>query len=223
MNLTQSSLSRIDDPALSRTERAQLRCEMAQRAEEAGDFEAAREAMGELWRRVGECPSLDGLDEETRGLVLLRAGSLSGWIGSTRQIAGAQEIAKDLISESIGVFERLAETNRMAEARIDLALCYWREGSFDEARAHLRDLLKLNDLEGEQRALTLLNIAVVERSALRHHEALAILTEATPLFEASTNDALKGKFHNTLALVLRNLGEAERRQDYIDRALVEYA
>lgn len=36
------------------------------------------------------------------------------------------------------------------------------------------------------------------------------------------DDALKGKVHNQFALVLRFLGIAERREDYIDHALIEY-
>jgi len=56
---------------------------------------------------------------------------LTGWIGSARQISGAQETAKNLISESIAIFEALRENSRAAEAQIDLAYCYWREGSFD--------------------------------------------------------------------------------------------
>jgi tetratricopeptide (TPR) repeat protein len=47
--------------------------------------------------------------------------------------------------------------------------------------------------------------------------------EAIPLFDATSNDALKGKFHNTYAAILRSLGTSERREDYTDRALVEYA
>jgi CheY-like chemotaxis protein/tetratricopeptide (TPR) repeat protein len=34
---------------------------------------------------------------------------------------------------------------------------------------------------------------------------------------------LQGKFHNEVAFVLRNLGVAENREDYLERALVEYA
>src|SRR5207237_1406990 len=44
-----------------------------------------------------------------------------------------------------------------------------------------------------------------------------------PLFDASSNHALKGKFHNEYGTVLKNLGRNERRDDYIDRALIEYA
>ena len=47
--------------------------------------------------------------------------------------------------------------------------------------------------------------------------------DAVPLFELSSNDVLKGKFHNTYATVLKNLGTSKNREDYIDRALVEFA
>jgi tetratricopeptide (TPR) repeat protein len=52
---------------------------------------------------------------------------------------------------------------------------------------------------------------------------LRIYNETAPLFDLSSNHALKGKFHNSYATVLRGLGGAEQRDDYIDRALVEYA
>ncbi len=42
------------------------------------------------------------------------------------------------------------------------------------------------------------------------------------LFEESTNDALKGKFHNELACVFMFLGKAENRPDYTDRAIIEH-
>jgi hypothetical protein len=37
---------------------------------------------------VGERPVLDELDEATAAEVLLRAGTLTGWLGSTKQIEG---------------------------------------------------------------------------------------------------------------------------------------
>lgn len=208
----------------SLTERALLVCARAKELEEAGEFEEARSAISEFWQRIGERPQVDGLDNTARAELLLRAGALSGWIGSARQLSGAQEIAKDLISESAGVFEELGLVERVAEARIDLAICYWREGAFDEARISLDDaLMQLGDLDSEQRLRAFLNKAIVERVTNRHSEALQLHLEAAPLFEASRNHALKGKFHNEYALVLRNLGEAEHREDYLDRSLIEYA
>jgi CheY-like chemotaxis protein len=167
---------------------------------------------------------LDGLDDETQGTVLLRAGVLTGWIGSAKQISGAQETAKNLLTASIAIFERLRATNSVAEAQIEIAYCYWREGAFDEGRVLLREAL--DDLPGseiELRAKALLRIGIIDWSANRYEDALKILTEAAPLFNLVENQCLKGSFHNQFAIVLRNVGAAENREDYVDRALIEYA
>jgi tetratricopeptide (TPR) repeat protein len=115
-------------------------------------------------------------------------------------------------------------SEKVAEARVDLAICYWREGALDEARVTLRLVLEsVGDSQSEQRLRALLNSAIVERAATRDHDALRIYSEAAPLFALSSNHALKGKFHNSHATLLRSLGTSEHREEYIDRALVEYA
>ncbi len=224
MNLVAQLIQRIDNPACNYSERVRFRCALAREFEEAGSYEAARNALGDLWTRVGERPALGDLDERTGAEVLLRVGALSGWIGSARQIEGAQEIAKDLISESLTIYETLSETAKTIEARSDLALCYWREGAFDEARIILRDALgQTGDDESELKALILLRSSIIEMSNNRLNDALRLLTEASPLFEASTSCALKGKFHNSLGNTLETLGVAEARSEYTDQALIEYA
>ena len=227
MNLTHQLLHRIADPTLTHEERARLRCESAKQLEETGNYEAAREIMGELWQGVGTRPALEGLDQWTAAEVILRAGVLTGWIGSCKQIEGTQETAKNLISESLTRFKALGDINKVAEAQIEIADCYRRQGAFGEARVWLRealDLLNAGENENsEVKALALLRLTTVERSANRLNDALHIHIEAAPLFERSTNHALKGKFHNGFGLVLKDLGTAERREDYIDRALIEFA
>jgi transcriptional regulator with PAS, ATPase and Fis domain len=224
MNLTSEVLRQIDNPELNHNERVQLRCRLAKELEEAGKYEAAREMMDVRWQLIGERPVLDGLDHRTEAEVLLRAGTLSGWIGSVRQIPGAQDIAKDLISESISVFEKLPDATKVAEAQTELAYCYWREGAFDEARIRLQEALShLTDADSELKAVALLRTAVVDISTQRLNDGLRLLTEAAPLFEESTNQSLRGRFHVSLATILKDLGTAEKREDYTDRALVEYA
>jgi CheY-like chemotaxis protein/tetratricopeptide (TPR) repeat protein len=178
--------------------------------------------MGDLWSRVGEYPALDELDEATAADVLLRAGVLTGWLGSVKQIEGAQETAKNLLSESQSRFEALGATGKAAEAQMELGHCYWREGAFDNARVLLKEASdRLPD--GDTKAVTLLRLAAVEGSLKRYNDALRIDLEAAPLFDKSTNNAHKGKFHNQFGFVLKNLGAMEKRQDYIDRALIEFA
>jgi DNA-binding NtrC family response regulator/predicted negative regulator of RcsB-dependent stress response len=209
---------------LTYAEQVRTQCHIAKELEESGDYEAARKAMGELWSNVGERPDVANLDKFTAAIVLLRAGAVTGFLGSARQVEGAQEIAKDLISESIVLFESLQEREKVAEAQTDLAYCYWREGAYDEARITLYDALsKLTDDNYEQKAITLLRLAVVESASTRNNDALWILTKAAPFFEAQQSDARKGNFHMMLAIVLDLLSVGEHREDYADRALVEYA
>jgi tetratricopeptide (TPR) repeat protein len=106
---------------------------------------------------------------------------------------------------------------------MELGHCYWREGAFNEARLWLQESLSLlPNSAAFLRAITMLRLATVESSAKRLSDALRISIEAAPLFEESTNHTLRGKFHNEFGFVLRNLSAAERRDDYIDRALIEY-
>jgi len=223
MNSIRELREQLTDQNLSSNQRAQLRCQLARHFEDQGEYEAARELISELWPSMDERPVVEGLDEESKGVVVLRAGVLAGWIGSARLISGAQETAKNLITESIGIFEGLKEYSRAAEAQIELAYCYWREGAFDEGRVVLSaalDRLPYNDIE--LRAKALLRSAMIERSSVRHNEAFKIHTEAAPLFQQIENHCVIGSFHNELAIVLRNLGSTEKREDYIDRALIEY-
>ena len=199
-------------------------CELAKNLEEAGEFESAAETLRPFWRGLLTRPKTNGIGELASAELLLRTGTLTGWIGSAKQLSGAQEVAKDFISESATVFESLQLSEKVAEAQVDLAICYWREGGLDEARVTLRLVLEsLRDSQSEQRLRALLNSGIVERAAIRDHDALRIYAEAAPLFNKSLNHALKGKFHNSHATVLRSIGTSEKREDYLDHALIEYA
>lgn len=223
MELDTLTLSQITDPALTKDESALLRCQLAATMVMSGQYDAACEALGELWQGVGERPRLEGLSEKTQAEVLLRTGNLSGWLGGARQIEGAQERSKNLISESARIFEALGDTEKTAEAHLDLSTCYWREGALDEARVTLQQVVNwLEHSQSELKLRALLNSAVIESSSERYRQALEIHYRAAPLAEASTNSTFKAKFHSEFALVLKNLGVSERREDYIDRALMEY-
>jgi CheY-like chemotaxis protein len=223
MTLTKEIFHKIADPTLTTDERARRRCELSKQLEMLGNYEAAREAMGEFWRGIGERPVLNGLESRTAAEVLLRVGTLTGWLGSSKQCDGAQEKAKNLIYESIRISEELPDEEKVAESQTEIAVCYWREGAFDEARVMLQDALnRLDNTDSEVKAVALLRCAVVEASAKRFSDALRIHTEATPLFRKIHNDVLKGKFHHSFAGVLNDLSAIEHHTDYVDRALIEF-
>lgn len=224
MRLGVNSIQLLNESGLDPDARAGLLCALSRELEEDGHYEAACSILGSLWRGVGERPDVDRLGGRARGEVLLRAGSLSSSLASAQRMAGKQEAAKDLITESIRLFESSGETGRSAEAEVELAWCYWREGAFNESRTLLRHAVQLLGEGGDSRvrAVALLRSAIIEVETDQLREALCVLNDAAPLFEFADKHALKGSFHNTRAVVYEGLGRATDAEAYIDHALVEY-
>ncbi len=211
------------NPNLSVGGRAELCCELAKDFEDKAEYDEAREVLSRLWPRMGERPKVKGLDQSTAGEVLLRAGVLTGLIGDNHQIANAQEKAKNLISESLAIFEATPYPKKIAEAQTELALCYWRTGQYDNASDLLKLALAQLTTDSELKGKAVVRSAIVEIDAGRFHEALELLTDNTTLFEKIINHTIKGSYHQTLGDVLEWLWDSEGPKDYLDRALVEYA
>lgn len=214
--------SKLHTSHLTANEQALLRCQVALDLKDKGDYEGARGAMDPLWRVVGERPEIGGLYPSVSAEVLLCVGILTGWVGSKEGVEDAQEIAKNLISESITYYDSAGDTKRVAAARAELAYCYWREGALDEARIIFNESLQKLTAQGNTRARALLRLAIVEWSDSRFHEAFRILTENAVLFNKVNNHAIKGAYHSQLAMVLRKLVTSENRKDYFQCAINEY-
>ena len=222
MDLAAVLLTQLDNPTLTASQRALIRCQAAAALIHAGQYEAARDALGDAWQGVGQRPSTEGLNRQAAAEVLLQSGVLSGWLGAARNMGGSQEAAKDLISEALRAFESLRQPVKVAEARYELGICYWRIGAFDEARVVLDAAAKgVGDQDAELKAKVLIRRSLIETWANRYHDALSVLREAESFF-AGLNDALKGRWHGQMALALRRIGMAEGRADYLDRAIIEH-
>jgi tetratricopeptide (TPR) repeat protein len=223
MNLpADARLKELDNPSLTEDERILLRCHIAADLIHKGQYEEAQEALGELWLGVGQRPPERNLPPAVDAELLLRCGTLTRLFGNVRNIAGAQEQAKDMLSEAARMFRTQGMTAKVSETQYELAMCYWWLGQHDEARVMLQEALKpLTDADLELKAKILIRRTIVEAWENRYHDALTILKEAEPVF-ASANDALKGRWHGQRAIVLMHLAAAERRPDYADRAIIEF-
>lgn len=130
MTLRPSLLRELDNPNLSVNSRAELCCDIARDLENKGEYEEAQKVLRDYWRRIGEQPRVSDLEQSAAAEVLLRAGVLTGYVGSKNQIADAQENAKDLLTQSQAIFEARRNRKKIAESpnRIgtDL-LAHWRE------------------------------------------------------------------------------------------------
>ena len=220
MNLAEVQLKRLESGALTLDEFVLSRCQEAAKLIHNGQYESAKDALGDLWPGIGERPNLKGLDSLTSAEVLLRCGALSGWLGSARQVAEAQERAKDLIFESLRLFQSHDQLERVSEAQYELGMCYWREGAFDESRVVLEEAL-IEAKDTELKARILLLRSAVQNDMGRYHDALQALEKAAPFFDGC-DDSFKGRWHIQMGVALRRLGAVEKRVDYFDRAIIEY-
>ena len=208
---------------LNLLDRVELCCKLAKQLEKVGEYAAALEILADFWPDHSDSTAFKELDLHHSAHVLLRLGASVSWLVNVPDGLGAQGSAKDFITRSIEAFDALGDSSGLAEAHKELAICYFREGSFDEARIHLGNALTLVDTEAaELRTIILISFGLVEAEAGRVHEALRLYTEAAPLLEKIGDDAVKGTFHNQMGLVFRRLATPENREDYLDRSLIEY-
>lgn len=203
---------------LSQDRLARQQCELARQFENAGDYEEARAALAGLWSVVGERPNVTGLEPVTKAELLLRVGSLSGWIGSARQIPTAQEFAKDLIAESARIFASLGLQEKAVEAQTDLGICYWRTGAIEEATVWFEEALS-RAASVENRVRIIINKAIIEIFSNQIDEALNLLNQAAPLLGQIEDNATHGRYHMQRAIAFKRRGGA----DNLDRALIENA
>lgn len=223
MDSAETSLKQWETTELGPDRRALSRCAAAAELSEAGRYEEAREALGDLWRGVGERPETSGLSILTTGEVLLQCGVLSSWLGAARKVTGAQERAKDLFSEAIRLFEEAGQPERVAEAQYELGQCYFRIGAYEEKRVVMEAAYNnsLGAGNAKLRAKIAIRRATLELWENRFYEARRVLEETRPDLDAA-GDVLRGKWHGQMGLVFRRLATAEGKTEYFDKAIIEY-
>ncbi|HWN08390.1 MAG TPA: ATP-binding protein [Pyrinomonadaceae bacterium] len=216
-----NSTQPIEPSRLTPSQLVQACCATARERIEAGDYDLGCAAIQQWWS-IGEWPRHSGLEDRAAAELFFTAGVLSGWVSSTRQLQGGQKPAEGLLNGALALFERLEDRTKAAGARIELACCYYRQGLFDLARETVRSLRQtLTEADRELKSVALIRLAVIESHTGRLHDALGFLNEAAPLVEAS-GAWTKGRFHLEFATALKNLGIAESRNAYFDRAMDHY-
>ncbi|HEX6045763.1 MAG TPA: tetratricopeptide repeat protein, partial [Pyrinomonadaceae bacterium] len=209
------------EAALTENERVEVCCEIAREKLEVGDYDGGIATL-QPWWEIGEWPNHSGLTNKAAAELLLTAGVLSGLIASTKQSAGGLRPAEELLSGAIALFEQMGDKARAAEGRIELGWCYFWHGLFDLARLSLcSSLTALTENQTELRSIGLIRLAVVEHYAGRLHDAIALLTEASPLVETEC-PWIKGRFHLEYATTLRDLGVAEANESHYGDSLKHY-
>jgi TolB-like protein len=201
--------------SLSPNEEVQILCTATREQVEVGNYDAGPLMLSKWWI-PGEWPNLEGLSPQTAADLLFTTGSLVGCLSSTGRIQKGQKHAEELLSGSIGIFEHLGARRRSAEAKIELALSYYRQGMFDLTRKILFKVLReLKPSDAELRSLVSIRLGVVERHAGHIVDSFAHLSEAKVIVE-ECGPLVTGRYHHELATTLQVIAIAEDRAEYLE-------
>lgn len=202
---------------LTPSEQVQVNCTIAREQIDSGNHNAACKVLGSRWT-FGDWPRLDGLNQQSCADLLFTVGELASYVANTTQIPRGQKHAEQLLNGSIALFEQLGVRRRAAEGRIELALCYYRQGLFDIGRTTLTRVLdQLSEESTELRGLALIRLATLERHAGRLQDALSTLIEAMPIVQMS-GPWTTARCFLELASTYKDLAIAETLPRYYDQA-----
>jgi tetratricopeptide (TPR) repeat protein len=159
--------------------------------------------------------------------VLLRVGSLSGYVGQAEEIVGMQVSARNLIAESRILFAAIGYEQGEIEADIEYAKCLRRENKLLIARGMLAKCLKR--LEGRPDELTAKSVIMlggVEYALHNYNEIVNLYKEFALTFELIADHNYKGRYHGTLAAAHDALialsDKAADKEMHVDAACMEY-
>lgn len=214
--------SHIPSLELTPSEQVQVYCAIAREQIDAGNYDAACMIL-QSWWQFGSWPKLEPLNQHSCADLLFTTGELAGCVASTKQLPKGQKHGEALLSGSIALWEQLGSRVRAAEGRIELALCYYRQGLFDLGRSTLVNVLTTLSAEDDDlKSLALIRLASLERHAGRLHDALSRLTEAAGIVTLSGPWAT-GRCNLELASTYKDLSISYEVEDYFSSSKEFYS
>lgn len=176
--------------------------------EKRGEYEEALAELNEIWDDTTTLPKVEGFEPRMAGEIILRCGSLIGFLGHNKQIPNAQEKSKNLLTEAHRRFFDIYDVEKIAECENYLALAYWRTGELSEAETWIEEALShaLPD-SSVIRLYTYIIKCLVLLAGKNYEEIISTLAPLENEFLTYADFRLKGNFFNHQAIALKNLGK----------------
>lgn len=185
-----------------------------------GRYEDALLEIRHFWPDLSALPDITDLDAREAAEILLRCGSLIGFLGHVRPIPNAQERSKNLLTEARTRFFDIYDVEKIADCENYLALAYWRTGEINEVEAWIEE----SQSHGLPRHSfqTLYSYIIRSLAYLATRDYPRIIAYLSPLegdFMASADIGLKGDFYNHCGIANQELGNIEEAMRCFDLAL----
>jgi tetratricopeptide (TPR) repeat protein len=187
--------------------------------ERTGRYEDALAHFGDGWEQENYRPSTEGLELQASAEVMLRFGALIGFQGFRRDVTGAQERSKDLLTAAREMFVELECSEKIAECENYIALAYWRKGEHVEAATWVESALAHPLPENsDPRLYSILTRSLILLSEKRDHENIDLCLDVEDRFRRFADPFLNGSLCANLGVSYRNLRKGSDAMKYFTLA-----
>jgi tetratricopeptide (TPR) repeat protein len=177
--------------------------------ERCGKYEEAIEELQEIWEDTTAFPKVEGLEPRIAAEILLRCGSLIGFLGHNKQLPNAQEKSKNLLTKAHQRFLDIYDKEKIAECENYLALAYWRTGELVEAETWIEEALSHKiSITSFAKFYSIVTKSLILLSCKKYEENLAFCEKYELNFYKCDDYFLRGSFCTNFAITLRNLGRS---------------
>lgn len=175
--------------------------------EKSGKYEEALAEISGLWSDITLPPDVSALEPQEAAEMLLRCGSLIGFYGHSRQIREAQQLSKDLLTDSKDRFLHLQMHEKAAECDTSLALACWRSGELLDADIWLEEAMAYDlPVSSPTRLFTYVTRSLINLSNRKYKENLEIASRIEADLRRYADYSLNGNFCVNIGLSLKNEG-----------------
>lgn len=176
--------------------------------ERCGKYDEALAELRDIWDDITALPNVEEFEPRAQSEIILRCGSLIGFLGHNKQIPDSQEKSKNLLTEARNRFLDIYDVEKIAECENYLALAYWRTGELVEAETWIEESSSHNLSNSN---LTRLHSYIIESKIdfanSRYEKILQNFSKLDNDFINYADNCLKGDFYNHYGLALRNIGK----------------
>jgi len=187
--------------------------------ERTGRYDEALSLFGNEWETEDLSQRQADVSGSEQAEFRLRFGCLIGFEGYRRQLAGAQERSKDILTDARERFLKSGQAAKVAECESYIALAYWRKGEHLEAETWVETALAHELEETSDAALyALLTKSLILLSQRRDTENIDHCLRIEERFRRSNDPFFNGSLSANLGVSYRNLGYSAEAMKYFGLA-----
>lgn len=180
----------------------------AKNAELCRDINNLRHILQSVWNDYDHLPSFDEFQPLTRAELFRLCGFFMTFYGRSLNKIEYQSKAKDLLINSIEIFDTENSLIGAAESRISLAFCYWNSGEISEANS----IIETVESEFQSTSHPVYLQAQINRILflvweLKLDEARKLSEKISTKVQLCDDLRLKSMFHSESAIIYRRLKE----------------